>query len=186
MPGPSSATVMTNSPSVRRRDASVIVVDGGAYATAFSTRLRSASCSLAVSTCEGACRRPDLGDDALALRLQGPFEFGHDIGKQRLDVRLRRLDRLLSRLEARQAQQVAHEPLHAVRLPRDDLEEARGLLRLRRHVVLQRLDVALDRGQRRAQLVRHVGHEVASHAIGVAQVRDVVQDEHGSRRALGR
>ena len=59
------------------------------------------------------------------------------------------------------------------------------LLGLRRHLVLQRLDVALDGRERRAQLVRDVGHEVAAHAIGVAQVRDVVQHEHRARRALG-
>ena len=41
----------------------------------------------------------------------------------------------------------------------------------------QRLDVAADRGQRRAKLVRHVGDEVAPDLIGAAQVRDVVQHD---------
>ena len=51
-------------------------------------------------------------------------------------------------------------------------------------VVEQRLDVAADRGQRRAQLVRDVGHEVAPHAICLAQLGDVVQDQHRAARAF--
>ena len=49
----------------------------------------------------------------------------------------------------------------------------------------QRLDVAADRGQRRAQLVRDVGDEVAADLIGAPQVGDVVQHEHGAVRAVG-
>ena len=47
-------------------------------------------------------------------------------------------------------------------------------------LVDQRLGVALDGGQRRAQLVRDVGDEVAADLIGAAQVGDVVEDEHGA------
>ena len=47
----------------------------------------------------------------------------------------------------------------------------------------QRLDVAADGGQRRAQLVRDVGDEVAADLIGAPQVGDVVQHEHGAVRA---
>ena len=47
-------------------------------------------------------------------------------------------------------------------------------------LVHQRFDVAAHRGQRRAQLVRHVRHEIAAHAIGPAQIADVVQHEHGA------
>src|SRR6185436_8624810 len=42
----------------------------------------------------------------------------------------------------------------------------------------QRLDEALDRGQRRLELVRDVGDEVAADALEAPQVGDVVQDEH--------
>ena len=45
-------------------------------------------------------------------------------------------------------------------------------------VVDQRFGVALDRRQRRAQLVRDVGDEVAADLIGAAQIGDVVQHEH--------
>ena len=56
-----------------------------------------------------------------------------------------------------------------------------GFLGLRRVIVQERLDVALDGRERRAQFVRDVGHEIAAHAVGVAQVRDVVQHQHGAR-----
>ena len=50
-------------------------------------------------------------------------------------------------------------------------------------LVEQRLDVAANRGERRAQLVRHVGDEVAPDLIGPAQVGDVVQHEHSAAAA---
>ena len=45
-------------------------------------------------------------------------------------------------------------------------------------LVEQRLDVSAHGRERRAQLVRDVGHEVAANPIGAAQVGDVVQHEH--------
>ena len=95
------------------------------------------------------------------------------------------LERLLAGVEPRQAQQVAHQPLHAQRVAADDLEEPARLRRLvgLDRAVEQRLDVAAHGGERRAQLVRDVGDEVAADAIGAAQVGDVVQDQHGPARA---
>ena len=52
--------------------------------------------------------------------------------------------------------------------------------------VQQRLDVAADRRQRRAQFVRDVGDEVAAHLIGAAQVGDVAQHQHGAAAARAR
>ena len=49
--------------------------------------------------------------------------------------------------------------------------------------VLQRLDVAANGRERRAQFVRHVGDEVAPHLIGAPQIGDVVQHEHGAAAA---
>ena len=99
------------------------------------------------------------------------------------------LDRLLSGVEPRQAQQVAHQALHPQRVPADDLEEApdlRGfgpLIALIRALIEQRLDVAADSRERRAQLVRDVGDEVTANAIGAAEIGDVVHDEHRAGRA---
>ena len=50
--------------------------------------------------------------------------------------------------------------------------------------VEQRFDVAADRGQRRPQLVRDVGDEIAADLIGAPQVGDVVQHEHGAAAAV--
>ena len=51
-------------------------------------------------------------------------------------------------------------------------------------LVDERFGVALDGGERRAQLVRDVGDEVAADLIGAPQIGDVVQHEH--RAAAGR
>ena len=52
-------------------------------------------------------------------------------------------------------------------------------------IVEQRFRVALDRGQRRAQFVRHVGDEIAPHLIGFPQLGDVVQHQHGAATGGG-
>jgi hypothetical protein len=49
-----------------------------------------------------------------------------------------------------------------------------GILR----IVEQRLGIAFDRREGRAQLVRHVRHEVATHLVGPAQLGDVVHHQH--------
>ena len=50
----------------------------------------------------------------------------------------------------------------------------------------QGLDVSADRGQRRAELVRHVGDEVAPDPVRTTQVGDVVQHQDGAVRAVRR
>ena len=62
------------------------------------------------------------------------------------------LEGFLSGVEPRQPQQILHHPLHAQRVSHDDGEKALGVFSAR-VAVRQRLDVAADRGQRRAQLV---------------------------------
>ena len=89
------------------------------------------------------------------------------------------LERLLAGVQPREAQQIADETFHPHRVTADDLEESSDLRRLGT-AVEQRLDVAADGGQRRAQLVRDVGDEVTADAIGTPQIGDVVHDEHGA------
>src|SRR5690606_5713903 len=117
--------------------------------------------------------------DVLPTLVDGRLQVGQDAREQALDGRLGQFQRLLPRVEPRQAQQVLHQPFHAGGVPRDDLEEA---LRLVGAVgaVEQRLDVPTDGGERRAQLVRDVGDEVAPDAIRAPQVGDVVQHENGA------
>ena len=86
---------------------------------------------------------------------------------------------LLLRVQPRQPQQVADEALHSPGVALDDFEKLPPLLGLD-GLVHQRFDVAAHGGQRRAQLVRDIRHEIAPHAIDAAQIADVVQHEHGA------
>jgi len=80
------------------------------------------------------------------------------------------VERLLAGVEPRQAEQVLDEPFHALRVPRDDRENRR-CSSSSTIAVGQRLDVAANRRQRRAQLVRDVGDEVTPDLIGAPQTR---------------
>ena len=91
------------------------------------------------------------------------------------------VERLLAGVEARQPQQILDQPLHPLRVPRDDLEK-RPRSSASASPSRQRFDVAADRGQRRAQLVRDVGDEVAADLIGAPQLGDVVQHQDDAVR----
>ncbi len=77
-------------------------------------------------------------------------------------------------LDLRQAEQVFDDRVQAVGLLGDDLQEAVGVSRLLDRAVEQRFDEAFDRSDRRLQLVRDVGHEVAADAFEPAKVGHVV------------
>ena len=94
------------------------------------------------------------------------------------------LERFLAGVEPRESQQVADEPLHAHRVARDDLEEAPGFFR--RRLVEQGFDVAANRGERRAQLVRDVGDEITADLIGAATLGDVVEHEDRAAASFAR
>ena len=139
------------------------------------------SCSLAASTAQHAAsparsstdtarslagdRRRHVVDDAAAA------SAGMSAGA--------RLEQLLAGVELGQPQQILHQPLHPRGVALDDLEEALPAPRVVR-VVEQRLDVAANGRERRAQLVRDVGDEVAADLVGALEVGDVVQHEHGA------
>ena len=109
-------------------------------------------------------------------------EIADDSVEESLDVAGRDLHGFLPGLEARQPQQVLDQPLHALRLAMNDLQEPPARVRILR-IIQQRFGVTLDRGQRRAQLVRDVGDEVSADEVGFAQFGDVVHHEH--RAAAG-
>ena len=117
-----------------------------------------------------------------AARLGQRLQVTGDRREQALDRDVGEFEGFLAGIETCQPQQVLDEPLHARRMPRDDLEEARRLGFVFRSVE-QRLHVAADRRQRRAQFVRHVGDEVPPDAVGPSQVGDVVQHEHRAAAA---
>ena len=89
-----------------------------------------------------------------------------------VDVDVVLLERNAAGLEAREVEQVADEPLDALAFLLDHLDGALPFLR-RRHELRQRqrLGVAANRGQRRHQLVRHVGEQLTARAIGFDQLR---------------
>ena len=66
-----------------------------------------------------------------------------------------------------------------------DLEEPARVLPLLERPGQQRLEVAVDRGQRRPQLVRDVGHELGADLLEPPQLGDVVQD-HDHADLVGR
>ena len=58
-----------------------------------------------------------------------------------------------------------------------------GVDRIADRAVEQRFHESLDRGDRRLQLVRDVGHEIAADVLQAAKIGDVVQHHHGADAA---
>ncbi len=81
-------------------------------------------------------------------------------------------------LDLRQAQQIFDDRVQAVGLLGHDPQEPLGVDRVVHGAVEQRFDKALDRRDRRLQLVRDVGHEVAADVFQLAKVGDVVEHDH--------
>ena len=88
-------------------------------------------------------------------------------------------------LELREEQQVVDDGVEPVRLAGDDAEELLRGLRLAHGAVEQRLHEPLDRGDRRAEFVGDVRHEVAPEVFEPADARHVVQDHHRAHLAAG-
>ena len=89
------------------------------------------------------------------------------------------LEGFLSCVEAREPQQIAHQPFHPVGVPGDRLQE-RAVLSGIRDTVEKGLDVSADGCQGCAQFMRDVGDEVAADLVRAAQVRDVVEHQDGA------
>ena len=87
------------------------------------------------------------------------------------------LERLVPRLGPREREQRAPQPPEPERLPLDQREEAVALDRVVLRARLQHLERGLDRGQRRAELVRRVRDELALGALAPLALRDVGDDE---------
>ena len=86
--------------------------------------------------------------------------------------------KLLTRLRTCQHQQIFHNAVHARGVLQNGLQELvlqRICVVFLLAVVQQRFHVAGDGRQRRAQLMRHVGHEVALRALELLQARGLMQ-----------
>ena len=66
------------------------------------------------------------------------------------------------------------------------VDDGRKVLRLFRGIhAEQGLGIALDGGQRRAQLMGDIGHEIAADALQLHQVADVAEDQHRAQTGIG-
>src|SRR5581483_11576111 len=138
-----------------------------------------------------------LGDDMLRLEVndQGML-IGHaalrmhDLFRRLahvhlLEVHLDAFHALL--LDAGDIEQVVDEAAEAVNVGLDDAVELAPVFArvpLLVFVVQQRADEALHRRERRAQFVRDDGDELRLHALQVANVGDVVEDNDGSYQLI--
>ena len=118
------------------------------------------SCSFAASVTSVAASGATMIVDGLLLLRGDRLEVVGDAAQQALDIARHDLHGLLPGIEPRQPQQILHQPLHARRMPVNDVEKLLARLGVV-GIVEQRFRVALDRGQRRAQFVRDVGDEIA-------------------------
>ena len=87
---------------------------------------------------------------------------------------------MLFRLDLRKVHQIADQRLQPVRLTLDNAEE---FLRGRRvdpaFILAKRLDIAEDRGQRRAQFVAGIGDEISMRAADIGLGGLVREFKHG-------
>ena len=108
---------------------------------------------------------------------QGLDHLGHDGGK--IDVLGRR--EMGPHLDARQGQEIVDQALHALRLPPHDVEEPLAGLRVVAGRALQGLDEAEQRGQRGAQLMARIGHEIGPHGLQTAGRGEIAKEQDDAR-----
>ena len=120
----------------------------------------------------------------LVLAAGQRLRVGRGLEQQRHDVEAVVGHRVVLALERGQREEVADEALHVARLVLHEAEVARALARVEVEV-LHRLDEAGDDGQRRLELVRDVGDEVAAHPRDRLDLRDVAREQHLLAHAEG-
>ena len=113
--------------------------------------------------------RPALDDEAHAVRRAARRPHLRR-GRRRSATRstARELDAEVLGVEAGEVEQVGDQPVQPLRLAEHDLADLRGLLG-GDDAVGERLGVPGDRGQRRAQVVRHRQQELALPRLGVRE-----------------
>ena len=122
-------------------------------------------------------------DDRVPAGRQRPRLRG-ELGDQGAH-RERHVDRrVLLALERGQREEIVDETLHVARLLRDEAQETLPLPRVEVEV-LQRLDEARDDGERRLELVRDVGDELAPHPRRGFDPRDVPREQELLLVAVG-
>ena len=104
--------------------------------------------------------------EAVSLALEGRQQRAHRDSLGVVDV--------LLRLESRQGKQILDDLRHATRLAAQVCEHG---CQLRHHFGFEHLEITVQHGQRCAQLVRHVGDEIATNLFEARERRDVAYDE---------
>ena len=84
------------------------------------------------------------------------------------------------RFDLRELKQVFENQIEPVALLQNDVEKTYARFRVILAAVQERLNIALDRRERRAQFMRHIGDEVFSDMFQPAEFGDVVEDEDGA------
>ncbi len=102
--------------------------------------------------------------------------LAHRVREQRFHPELGALQRDRARLEAGEIEQLLDQPTEPLDLREHGLE---GLGIGRGHAVDEVLEHDLERGDGRAELVGHVGHEVAPHPVGLGQLRGHLVERPG-------
>ena len=186
MPIPSSST-LTSTVSSRRRAATRTVPPPGEYLTAFSTRsiriCRSFSRSASAASGSGGRSStnswPSSTSDCFAAATTSVTISPTSVGGE--------LDLQVAGVEPGDAEQPVDDRRQPLGLGGDVAEERVALLLAEEHVVAeQRLGEAVDRGQRRAQLVGDVRDELRLHLLDDALGGDVAEGEDAAGHGAGR
>ena len=119
----------------------------------------------------------EQGVQLMAFLLGRHLDLHHALAHEGDDVALQEIHAFLAVVQSRQLQQILDEAVHAVRFVVHDAQEAPGHVRIVHRAVHQGLRVALDRRERRLQLVRHVRHEVALHVLELLPFGDVLDQD---------
>src|SRR3989338_540150 len=165
IPTPVSATATSTRPSAAGRALTVTRPPSGVYLTALSTRLMRIWASRSRSALTGGS--PDGSWLASATRAPPPG-----------GPRGRGAERDAAELDVGEVGEVVEQPPEPLGVAEHDLEEAPRVVPFLERAAEQRLEVAVDRRERRPELVRDVRHELRAHLLEPAQLRDVVEHHH--------
>src|SRR3990170_4065535 len=123
-------------------------------------------------------------DEAMAVRVVARVERADGLADDRPDIGLRELHGHVARVELGDGEKPVDDRRQPLGLRGDVAQEGRTLLLSEEYVLAQeRLGEAVDRRQRRSQLVRDGGDEVRLHLLDAALRRDVAKrvDAAGDR-----
>ena len=122
----------------------------------------------------------DVGANHDVLFVSGRSDRTHDIGDHIRHPQRHGIRAPAAGLDPAQVQQVVHNALHPPCVRQDGLQKRLPAHQRDVAILDQRFGIAAHNGQRRAQFVAHVGHEVATHLLEFADRREIVHGEDGT------